>query len=539
LDDQTPADVVVVGAGPSGAFASKRFAEAGFGVVCLEQGDWMDPSRYPGPTPELELVVGKEWSFDPNARGFTADYPINASESDVDPLMFNAVGGSSIVFGAHWMRFLPSDFRVRSLDGIADDWPISYGELSPFYDRVDIEMAASGLEGDPAYPPGLSPPLPALPIGKVGLTAARGFDRLGWHWWPGSNAIASKPYRSFRPCALRGTCDWGCPEGAKASVDVAVWPSALGLGVRLVTGARVRELPVNRQGLVTGVTWVDRQGREHFQPAQVVVLAANGIGTPRLLLLSRSSLFPDGLANGSGLVGRRLMMHPYAEVYGVFEENLESWNGPFGQCVYSLEFYETDPARGFVRGAKWAAMPTLGPLSVLDRAGWGPIEARWGAPIHSTMREWLGHSIEFGIIAEDLPDARNGITLDPDLTDSDGLPAPKVIYRNSENTKRLLEYHVARAKEVAEAAGARETYSPGIIRGTGWHLLGSARMGADPATSVVDGWGRSHDVPNLYIVDGSTFVTSSGLNPTATICAVALRAADHAVELRRLQKVPA
>jgi choline dehydrogenase-like flavoprotein len=155
------------------------------------------------------------------------------------------------------------------------------------------------------------------------------------------------------------------------------------------------------------------------------------------------------------------------------------------------------------------------------------------------MREWLGHSIEFGIIAEDLPDVRNGITLDPDLTDSDGLPAPKVAYRNSENTRRLLEYHVARAKEVAQAAGARETYSPGIIRGTGWHLLGTARMGDDPATSVVDRWGRSHDVPNLYIVDGSTFVTSSGLNPTATVCAVALRAAEHAVEQRRFQKVPA
>ncbi len=537
--DSGPVDVLVIGAGPSGAFASKRLAEAGFSVTCLEQGDWMDRDAYPGSTQELELVVGKEWSFDPNVRQLPSDYPVNARDSDVDPLMFSAVGGSSIVFGAHWMRFLPSDFRVRSLDGVADDWPISYEDVRPFYERVDVTMAASGLEGDPAYPPGLAPTLPALPIGKIGLTAARGFDALGWHWWPGSNAIASRPYRSLKQCALRGTCDWGCPEGAKASIDVAVWPDALQLGVHLVTGARVRELSVDRRGLATGAVWIDRDGREHFQPAQVVMLAANGVGTPRLLQLSRSSIFPDGLANSSGLVGRRLMMHPYAEVYGVFEEDVESWAGPFGQCIYSLQFYETDASRGFVRGAKWAAMPTLGPLSILDRAGWGPVAERWGAGIHSTMREMLGHTIEFGIIAEDLPDEANRVTLDDALTDADGIPAPRVTYRNSENTRSLLEFHVARAREVVEAAGARRSFSPGIIRGTGWHLIGTARMGDDPATSVVDRWGRCHDVPNLYIVDGSTFVTSSGLNPTATVCALALRAAEHAVETRRLQQVPA
>jgi choline dehydrogenase-like flavoprotein len=147
------------------------------------------------------------------------------------------------------------------------------------------------------------------------------------------------------------------------------------------------------------------------------------------------------------------------------------------------------------------------------------------------MRDWPGHAIEFGIIAEDLPDAANAVTLDPARTDSDGLAIPQVTYRNSENTKRLLAYHVARAREVAEAAGALATHSPGIIRGTGWHLLGTARMGEDPATSVVNQWGRCHDVPNLYVVDGSTFVTVR-LNPTATICAVALRSAQHAVAPR-------
>jgi choline dehydrogenase-like flavoprotein len=283
---------------------------------------------------------------------------------------------------------------------------------------------------------------------------------------------------------------------------------------------------------------VDRQGVDHFQKAAVTVLGANGIGTPRILLLSASSRCPDGLANSSGLVGRRLMMHPFGTVVGLFEEDLNSTHGLWGQHIHSLEFYETDSARGFVRGAKWGLQPTGGPLSMTRAYPWGdnPI---WGRDFHKMLRQRLGHSAMWGIIAEDLPEVENRVTLDPVLKDADGIPAPRILYRMSENSRRLLQFHLQRARESLEAAGAHQTVIAPLIRETGWHLLGTAKMGIDPRTSVVDQWGRSHDVPNLFIFDGSIWPTSSGMNPTATIAALALYCADHLVENRQTQKVPA
>jgi choline dehydrogenase-like flavoprotein len=530
-------DVVVVGSGASGAVAARRLAEEGFSVVCLEQGERVDTSTFWGARPEWELVCGKQLNYDPNVRQLPSDYPVNNSDAEVTPLMFSAVGGSTVLYGGHWLRFLPSDFRVRSMDGVADDWPITYEDLQPYYERMDVEMGISGLGDDPAYPPGKPPPLPPIPIGKLGFTAARGMDKLGWHWWPGTNAIASRPYRLLGACARRGTCDTGCPEGAKASMNVTFWPIAEQNGARLITGARVRELHVNPSGLIDVAIYVDRSGREHEQPGRVFILAANGIGTARLLLLSSSSRFPRGLANSSGLVGKRLMMHPYAEVKGIFDEHLDSWLGPAGQNLYSLQFYESDPRRGFVRGAKWAAMPTAGPLLNLASYSGKPLDEVFGERIHANIRARLGHMFVWGIIAEDLPEDANTVTLDPALTDSDGIPAPKVSYRVSENTHRMLRFHVDRATEAMLASGARETVVD-YVRDAGWHLLGTARMGNDPQTSVVSAAGQSHDVPNLYIFDGSTFVTSSGLNPTATICAVALRNVEQLIAQRRLQAIP-
>lgn len=531
-------EVLIIGAGASGSIAARHLAEAGFNVMCLEQGDWVKAETYPGDKPEWELLAQKRWHPNPNMRELEADYPVDTIDSDVNPLMYSAVGGSTILYAAHWLRFLPSDFRVHSMDGVADDWPITYEELAPYYDRVDIEMGVSGLGGNPAYPPGSPPPLPPLPIGQIGRKAAQGMNKLGWHWWPGYNAIPSKPYRNLHKCARRGTCLTGCPEGAKASTDLVQWPEALAHGAQLVTGARVKEITVDENGLATGARYIDRAGHEQFQPAQVVIMAANGVGTARLLLLSRSATFPDGLANSSGLVGRRLMMHPYAAVVGVFEEEMESWLGPAGEAINSMEFYETDLRRGFVRGAKWNVMPTGGPLGLRSAYGGRPIEEAWGENFHLNARRNFGHSFEWGIIAEDLPDEDNRVTLDPELTDSDEIPSPKIIYKSSENTQKLLDFNLKRAQEAMEASGAKEMVVTPLMRDCGWHLLGTARMGVNPKTSVVNQWGQSHDVPNLYIIDGSIFVTSSGVNPTATISALALRAIDHMIAERRNQAVP-
>jgi choline dehydrogenase-like flavoprotein len=534
---QVNADALIIGAGPTGAVAAKRLAEAGMRVVVLEQGDWPDYTRARADHADFELTAGRDWSANPNRRRAPADYPISDVDSDIAAVMYNAVGGSTVLFAAHWQRNMPSDFRVRTLDGVADDWPLTYDDLQPYYEQVEADFGISGLAGDPAFPPGKGPPLPPAPLAPMGRRVARAHNRLGWHWWPAPNAIATRPYKSLRPCTQRATCMWGCVEGAKGSVDRTHWPENLALGVQLRTGARVRRLEVNGRGLVTGAVYVDRMGVEHFQPADVTILGANGIGTPRLLLLSASGRHANGLANSTGLVGRRLMMHPFATVVGLFDEDLQSTRGVWGQHLHSLQFYETDTSRGFVRGAKWGLQPTGGPVSMTRSFPWGdnPI---WGPGFHESIRKRLGRSAMWGIIAEDLPDEANRVVLDPELKDGDGIPAPKIIYRMSENSYRLLRFHQERARESLQAAGAYETIVAPLIRETGWHLLGTAKMGVDPGSSVVDEWGRAHDIPNLFIFDGSIWPTSSGMNPTATIAALALRCSDQLVRSRSNQKVP-
>src|SRR5207302_6294970 len=277
---QSDPDVLIIGAGPTGAVAAKRFAEAGMRVVVLEQGDWPDYSKARANHPDFELTLGRYWSGNPNRRQAPADYPIDDQDSDISAVLFNAVGGGTVIYAAHWQRNMASDFRVRTLDGVGDDWPLTYEDLQPFYERVEADFGVSGLAGDPAFPPGKGPPLPPAPLAPMGRRVAKAHNALGWHWWPAPNAIATRAYGPLKPCTQRATCMWGCVEGAKGSVDLTHWPQNIRGGVKLITGARVRRLEVNSSGLVTGAEYVDREGRERFQAATVTVLAANGIGTP-------------------------------------------------------------------------------------------------------------------------------------------------------------------------------------------------------------------------------------------------------------------
>jgi choline dehydrogenase-like flavoprotein len=517
-------DVLIVGSGASGAAIAWSLADTRMDILCLEQGDWVDPAEYPGLRSDWEARQLGDFAFSPNARGRREDYPVNDGGSPILTAMFNAVGGSTILYAAHFPRFHPGDFRVRTLDGVAEDWPIDYRTLEPYYDLNARMIGVSGLAGDPAYPP-KKLPLPPVALGKLGETLARGFDRLGWHWWPSDSAITTEEYEGRAPCINAGTCLLGCPQGAKASADVTYWPAALRRGVRLRTRCRVREITVGEDGMADGVIYYDAEGVERRQKAHVVVLACNGIGTPRLLLNSRSKHFPDGLANRSGQVGQNLMLHPYAMVTGVFDEALEGYKGPTGCCIMSHEFYETDRARGFVRGYSFEILRGFGPVSTaLLGLQWGRIP--WGADHHRAYGELFDRNAGMVMICEDLPEPGNAVTLDPELRDSDGIPAPRITYRLSENSNRMLEHGVARAKDVLAAAGAKDTFAEAPLPFAGWHLMGTARMGTDPDRSVVNAWGRCHDVRNLFIVDGSIFVTAAAVNPTNTIQALALYIGD-------------
>jgi len=513
-----PVDLLVIGAGVAGGVVARRCVEAGLSVVCLEQGDWPVRADYPGDKPEWELLAAKPWSSAPFVREAPSDYPIDLSESDFGVLNFNGVGGGSILYNAQWPRMLPDDFRVRTVDGVGADWPIGYADLQPYYEATDRDCGVSGLAGNPKYPHGAEPPLPPLPIGAAGMKLARAHARMGWHWWPGTNAILSAPRDGRSPCVQRGACGSGCNEGAKASADLTHWRAVERRGGRVVTGARVRRIVVDGRGLACGAEWVDADGREHYQAAQVVVCAANGVGTPRLLLAS------DGLANSSGLVGRHLMLHPLASAVGLFDEPLDAWRAHAGALIHSLEFADSDPARGFARGATWSLGSSSGPLGAAFGSD-GP--GRWGDEHHAHMRERFGRTASWVLITEGLPDPENRVGLSPTLVDADGVPAPRVFYRQDENSRRLIAWHLERARESLEAAGARRTEV--IHYPANGHLLGTARMGHDPATSVVDARCRAHDVPNLLIPDGSVFPTAGSANPTTTIAALALRAAERLI----------
>jgi choline dehydrogenase-like flavoprotein len=519
-------DVLVIGAGASGAAFTWSLAEAGIDVLCLEQGGWMDPSSYPAMGHDWDVRRQTNFHADPNVRRLPADYPVETSRSPIDPLMFNAVGGSTIHWSAHFPRLRPSDFRVRSLDGVADDWPLTYEELEPFFDVNDQMMGVSGLVGDPAYPPKSPRQTPPIPLGKLGETMVRGFEKLGWHWWPSDSAILTRPYEGRRACNNCGPCDLGCPIGAKASTDVTYWPKALARGAVLETGARVREITVNRSGLVDGVLYHDGSGQLREQKARIVVVACNGVGTPRLLLNSRSASFPDGLANRTGLVGRNLMFHPYASVRGIFPERLDGFKGPIGCLIISQEFYETDRSRGFVRGYSFQVARGLSPVASA-LGGLGGQLIPWGVDHRRVFDARWDRSISVAVIGDDLPEDRNRVVLDPNLVDSDGIPAPQINYTLSDNSRRLLDHGIARATEVLQAAGAGEILVTPLLKAAGWHLMGTARMGTDPRRSVVDGFGCCHEVKNLYLIDGSVMVTGGAVNPTSTIQAVALRIADH------------
>ena len=516
-------DVLIIGSGASGAAVAWGLVETRLKILCLEQGDWVKSSDFPTHGRDWEARRYSDFDISPNRRARDTDYPVNDDNSAMKVANFNGVGGGTILYTAHFPRMHPSDFHVRTLDGMADNWPIDYWTLEPYFAENDRMMGVAGLAGDPAYP-AHEPTMPPVPLGRSGTRYARALNELGWHWWPSDISVATTDYDGRARCINLGHCTPGCAQGAKASVDITYWPRALRAGVELRNRCRVRQITTNEHGMASGAIYYDPSGMERFQPAEVVILAANGIGTPRLLLNSASSRFPSGLANSSGLVGKNLMLHPWPQVSGYVDEEMDGDRGP-QTVMWSKEFYETDPARGFVRGYTLQFGRGTGPVNeAITNLGTGRLP--WGKNHHRAYRTLMYRRLLAGVACEDLPEEHNRVTLDPVLKDSHGIPAAKIDYTISENTRRMMEHGIARATEILTVAGAKNIFASRTVLNSPGHLLGTARMGTDPERSVVNEWGRSHDVKNLFIVDGSIWVTSGGVNPTSTIQALALYIAD-------------
>ena len=537
------ADVVIVGSGPGGVIPAAVLARKGLKVVCLEQGSWFPPAERPHHGRDWEWRRATDWSIAVNVRAQPHDYPVDST--DETTLMWNGVGGSTGIYTATWPRYRPSDFRKGTEHGLAPDWPISYEDLAPYFEMADEACGISGWPGDPAMPPRGPFQTRPGPRGAMGEVVTRGFDRLGWHWWPMPCAILAEGYDGRLACNNCGACQSGCPRGSLNDMAVTHWPKALAAGVELRTDSRVERIETDASGRATGVVYVERNtGVRHIQTADVVILAANGVGTPRLLLLSESAAHPNGLANRSDQVGRNLMHHTLGMVECWVDAPTEAHKGLISAIAICEEFAESDTARGFVNGftlhivrQNGAGYQALGSHS-------GNM-APWGADHHAWFARHFGHGIGILIVGDDLPRPENRVTLSDTVVDSSGLPAPRIAYGMCENDARLARFGIDRAAELAGAMDAWDIKvnpfrdANGVYAPPAWHLLGTARMGDDPETSVVTRWHQAWDCPNLYITDGSVMATGAAINPTSTICALAYRAAHHLAdnfaEARRAQ----
>ena len=534
-------DFVIVGSGAAGGVMAKELATNGFSVVVMEQGPRVGPADVTHDELQGYFGEGLLGRMEEHPHSFRASANDPAAPAFLFPSLFyaKAVGGSSLHFAANYWRFRHSDFRERSMLGSIPgsslaDWPIDYDELEPYYTKVDWEVGVSGAPG-PADPYRSRPyPVPPMPIKSSGVLLRDGAERMGYTSQPAPLAILSQPHNGRPACIHCGLC-WGqmCEVGAKSSSLASMIPVAEATGrCEVRDRSVVTRIETDDAGRVTQVVYLDRDGVEQAQRARAVVLCANGAETPRLLFMSESSLFPDGLANSSGMVGRNLMFNYFTSTWARFAEPLNEHKSVVATRIV-MDFYEADLSRGFYGGGGIDARASAGPLfwAALDNPM--PGTATWGPGFKERLR-YFAHTMSASGHSTSLPVETNTITLDPDLVDAWGRPGIRTTYRDHPDDLSFASFLQERAVEMMEAAGAEEVIPVPVVPSTlTAHLLGTCRMGSDPTTSVVDASHRAHDVPNLFICDGSSLVTGGRGQPTMTIQALAFRAADHITELAR------
>lgn len=537
-------DFVIVGSGAAGGVLAKELATAGLDVVVLEQGKYRRSEEFTHD--ELGAFFTLEMSGGPlseNPQTFRAsEDDVAQAATQLPPAYYaHTVGGSSVHFSGNYWRFHPVDFNERSRVGAIsgtgfDDWPITYDELEPYYTKVDEEIGVSGAPG-PFDPPRSRPfPLPPLPMKSSGVLFKLGAEKIGLQPQPAPLAILSEPYNGRAACLHCGFClGFGCEAGAKSSSLVTMLPAAEASGhCEVRAESTVYRLATGPSGRVREVRYFDKAGRERAQRTKAVILAANGAETPRLLLLSATSRMPDGLANSSGLVGKYLMFNGHSAAHAVFEHPLNDYKGV--QCTQiAHDFYNHDPKRGFYGGGGLDARPFLSATPILHALLGVPQDGpTWGREYKRAIADTFTRKMSVLGSTTSLPVASNSVSLDPTHKDRFGRPALRITYRDHPNDLSMARFLQARAMEILSAAGAQRAWAdPVIPQVSGAHLLGTARMGNDPEKSVVDRYHRSHDVRNLFICDGSSFVTSGRGQPTMTIQALAFRAAEHIVRFAK------
>jgi choline dehydrogenase-like flavoprotein len=525
-------DFVIVGSGAAGGILAKELATAGFSVVVLEQGPRLTEADFDHD--EFATFMQGRYANAMDAQPQTFRQTAKDRARKAWTLIYGRmVGGSNAHFTGNFWRLRPSDFDEASrLGGVPGtglaDWPITYEELEPYYAKAEWELGVSGEPG-PFDPVRSRPyPMPPLPVKSSGVLMDRGARALGLHPQSAPMAINSQPYGGRPACQHCGFClFFMCEFRAKSTSMATMLPVAEATGrCEIRANSYVARVEIGRDGRATGVAYFDAKKQLQRQRAKAVVLCANGAETPRLLLNSESSRFPRGLANSSGLVGKYLMFNTYFGVNAQFEHPLNEYKSVQNTRIV-LDFYETDPRRGFYGGGGIDAR--FGKYPILFALGGLPSESpTWGEGFARELAAQYTRTMMFGTHGTSLPLAGNTITLDPSLKDAWGLPSMRVTYKDHPDDLKNSEFLVTQATHIADAAGALKTWPDAIKPQTlAVHMLGTCRMGNDPRTSVVDRFHRAHDVRNLFICDGSSLVTSSRGQPTATISALAFRAGEH------------
>ena len=542
---QEQVDFVIVGSGAAGGIMAKQLSMAGFSVVVLEQGSWGKYGREHEYNKDelLNRNIADEDRLMSNRRTQPNTFRRSADE-EAGPGSHSygcVVGGGTVTYGGSSWRHLPWEFEEASHVGtIAGtglaDWPVTYDELEPYYTQAEWEMGISGLRVDTPLVAPMSKeyPVPPVPMKSSGALFHRAADKLGVTGVPGPLALITQPYMGRAACTHCGMCSgYGCHVKARSSSAVTVIPIAIETGnCEIRAHSYVREITTNNAGRVTGVTYFNRDREEVFQAAKAVVVSANGTETPRLLLMSKSNQFPDGLANSSGVVGRYLMLGNGASASGLMEHPVNDYKGVVSGTAI-VDYVPSDSDRGFYGGGRITSRGYQSPISY-GLGGLSPDSPRWGQGYKDALRSEAGHKITATSFVTMLPLESNRVDLDPNVVDAWGLPAMRITLQSHEDDMKNIEFFRQKSIEILEAAGAKNIWAPPArdSRGSA-HNRGTCRMGNDPNTSVVDRYHRAHDVPNLFVIDGSNLVTGGRNHPTMTIQALAYRAAEHLVSSAR------
>jgi choline dehydrogenase-like flavoprotein len=511
FEESDEVDFAIVGTGAGGGTLACKLAEAGFSVIGFDAGPFWRP---------LEDFASDERSqeqlFWRGERITGGDNPVQLGSNNSG----QSVGGSTVHFQMVSLRMRPERFKARSKLGYAVDWPVEPEEMWHYYDEVEDALKISGPVNYPWGPPRRRYPYRQHEINAAGLVLARGCEALGIEWAMTPLATISAPRGQAHPCVYRGFCKFGCSTNAKQSALVTWIPRAIRAGAEIRDLAMVGRVEIGKDGRASGLHY-HREGRWRHQRARNVVVAGYAVETPRLLLNSACAQFPSGLANSSGLVGKNFMTQSNHAVYGTFDEEIRWYKGPPSLAITEHWNY-TDHGKDFPGGYVYMSQ---GPLAVEWAHTIGPGRGLWGMELRNEMAKYI-HQAGLKIVGETLPREDNRVEL-ADETDEYGLRIPRVMFSFGDDDKKLYQHAIRFMTEAMQAAGGKELWPSDDT----CHLAGTCRMGTRPSDSVTNADGRTWDIPNLWVCDGSLFPTTGAVNPSLTIQALACRIGDRIKEM--------